>query len=129
MSLLKLLVATLHQGRTLVAGSGFIGGGEIVVGYFQSICGSLSPTSFNGATIRNISDHYDEFGTPLGVNFSMTGFGSDPGQSFWTSVTINGVTLLSANADIYNYSAGLAQWGFVTQFGMADGVTYPVTLV
>jgi hypothetical protein len=69
--------------------------------------GSLSPTSLRGNTIDNVSEIIIN-GGPSTFSFEISD-SSNPGKSYFTSLTINGDTYNSSNAT-YSYGSGVALW-------------------
>jgi len=61
---------------------------------------------------KTISAWYDSIGFAPGTfcQVSVSGFSSDPTQSYVTSFTAHGLTFTTAAASTYNYSAGSATW-------------------
>jgi hypothetical protein len=127
------LSATLTAGitSTYVDGMGF---GHQDYGFDDGTSGhgaygSLSNTTFIG-TVCTINDNQLDFGGGLGyfsTTFSIRGLSSDPGQSAFTSLTINpGGTLTTASAT-YLYSAGIATWSWSSGPYFANGSSYTIT--
>ena len=86
--------------------------------------GSYSPTGLTGGeTVAFLADvsigGLNTCTGPVAANFEVSGFSSDPGQSWLTSVTCNGVTKTGTTAAGYSYSTGIAHWtwGAGTAFG------------
>jgi hypothetical protein len=81
-------------------------------GYLSGGQGSYSPTGLTGG--KTVVGLYALLigvtciGTVNG-HFAVSGFSSDPGQSWLTSVACNGTTKTGATAT-YSYSSGTAQW-------------------
>jgi hypothetical protein len=67
-------------------------GGETVVSLFTAVIGPLCEGTLNGY-------------------FQVSGFSSNPGQSWLTSVTCNGTTKTGGTAT-YSYSSGTAEWSW-----------------
>lgn len=89
------------------------GGGVTYRGYDAGIgFGGVSPTTVTtGYTVNSIYDYRDTSGGSYSCNFSLSGFGgTDPGQSYIYSVTVNGVTKLSSTATFYVMFGGVAYW-------------------
>lgn len=118
---------------------GKFGGGGLPLcfwGYSSSSIafGSYSPTGLTGG--RTVAYLNTDVTGPncLGGfygNFGASGFSSDPGQSWLTSVTCNGTTKLGAIAT-YSYSSGTAQWtwSFTTwDFPSKAGSQFACTIV
>jgi hypothetical protein len=88
--------------------------------------GSYSPTGLTGGeTVAWLADIYFGSSCSSGVvtDFKVTGFSSNPGQSWLTSVTCGGVTKTSSTSG-YSYSSGAAIWswssspfGFISKVG------------
>lgn len=53
---------------------------------------------------------------------SVSGFTSNPGTSWLTSVTCNGVDK-SASSASFSYSSGMAEWIWSTEFGFAAKIS------
>ena len=85
--------------------------------------GSIVPISFDGHTINAL--------------YSTTAFGDKTSlylagniaQNFFTSITINGTILLSADVTVYSYSAGIDStlWRWSTP--VLDGITGSILVV
>lgn len=122
----QLAFASSDTGTLLV---GATSGGvclQIISGYDSPISvGSYSPTGLTGGkTVTLIIDSaFFEPQSGCPANFSginVSGFSSNPGQSWLTSVTCNGVTNTGSSAG-YSYSGGLASWSFSKLFGFTGG--------
>lgn len=83
--------------------------------------GSITPPTFNGSTIN------DFFGDPGGPNTDFQLLGSGMNQDFFTSITSNGITLFSVDADFTPGVNPLWRWNTTAMFSAAG--TYPVTIV
>jgi len=83
-------------------------------GYVPPSTGSYSPTGLTGgktvAYLFVIAAGPSCTGAPTG-DFGASGFSSNPGQSWLTSVACNGTTKTGATAT-YSYSSGTAQWSW-----------------
>ena len=94
--------------------------GQIAEGYFSGVTGSYSPTVLTGGrTVYGVYDVLVFFCS--GVNTSIlivSGFSSDPGKGWLTSITCNGVTNPSSFAS-YSYSGGMGSWHWTTLFGFS----------
>lgn len=87
--------------------------------------GLLSAPSLPGS-LASIGDTTNG-GAYVNSVFSLTTT-SDPGQSAFTSITANAVTLLSINAS-YNFDGNAATWVWSTgPFGFGAGSTYAISL-
>jgi hypothetical protein len=119
-----LAVASTDNG-TLTAGTsvaGLCSGHPIILhGYISGGIGSYSPTGLTGG--QTVSDVYDQENTPpcvpAAVSVSVSGFSSDPGSSWLTSITCDGVEKTTHTA--YLYSAGVATWNYSGVFGLVSG--------
>lgn len=91
--------------------------------------GSLNPISYKSATIAVIEDFTDG-ASDFGAAMFMT-IGADPGQSYFSDITVNGVTLASASA---SYGFGtiaptIASWIWSgTPFGLTQPTGYTVII-
>lgn len=113
---------------SLVAGTDTVMG-QTIFGYsnttliWPNVVGSISPTTYNGVTIRGYASNP---AVPT-TAFAVTG---NVAQTFFTSITANSVTLLSAAATGYLYDPTTDTttwvWGATGTFN-ATG-TFPVTL-
>lgn len=81
------------------------------VGFFSGSFGSISPASFDGATIRQLSvTTIAVKGGSTSYMFSV-GINGTRARSFFTSVQNSGIgTLYSASSGTYNQNSGYAQW-------------------
>jgi hypothetical protein len=88
-------------------------------GYASNTIGSYSPTGLTGGEV--VSFLYDIKG-PCSANggfIFISGFASNPGKSWLTSVICNGIQNNSALAT-YSYSNGQAGWGWSQPFGFLN---------
>jgi hypothetical protein len=86
------------------------GGGSF--GYISGSFGAISGgTLDDGSTITGL---YNATGDGL-LHFSASGFSSDPGQSYFSSLTVDSTEFLSSSAG-YGYSGGVATWSWATGF-------------
>lgn len=85
-----------------VAGNPVVFGMNLTVG---APTGSISPTTYNGATIRKL---FAETDTPNTV-FAVSG---DVSQNFFTSIKVGAITLTSASADSFSSGGGQTSWGW-----------------
>jgi hypothetical protein len=82
-------------------------------GYSPSVFGSLaSATVSGGRTCTICYDDRDVPGSLYSANLSISGFGSDPGQSYLYDVTANSITKTGSTASGYFYTAGTASWSW-----------------
>ncbi len=93
---------------------------------FGAGIGSVSPTTQGGYVIGQIARFL--FSVPGSYDvFSLGGLTSDPGQSFFDSITISGIAHTSASAS-YNYDAvyGQASWYWPATWAFGAGATTAV---
>ena len=103
--------------------------------YQLSTHGNISPNLiYPGLIINYFVDSWTSGGIASGSNITLKGFTADPGQSFFTSVTANGVTLTSASAT-YTYfttgsgeTRGVASWSWSGQFGLKNISSTTITI-
>ena len=99
-----------------------------LIGY-GTAWGTYSPTGLTGG--KTIAQIGDEAPDGCGTNQSfliISGFSSNPGSSWLTSITCNGVTNL-APAGGYSYSSGLAEWVWSKTFGLSGEDQVSCTIV
>lgn len=101
-------IATLTKGTTGSGGAcstGYWGFSSGVGGF-----GSYSPTALTGGnTVAHVFDYLSVFGCGSAAVLQVSGFSADPGSSWLTSITCNGVTRSQPTA-IHSYGAGIAVW-------------------
>lgn len=83
--------------------------------------GSVNPTTFQGDTIHRMNSN------TVGFSEFALNRGTDPGQSYFTSLRANGQEVTSASAT-YSYSGGLARWIWSVDLGFANGGVYPIAI-
>lgn len=96
---------------------GFIGGGT----------GSYNPTGLTGGESLNAINDFDSVTCSATTSaISVSGFSSNPGSSWLTSVTCNSVERTGSNAIEYSYASvtGTAAWIFDGHFGFANTDQY-----
>jgi len=120
----------LYNG-SMTAGTDTDGVNYVSYGYASGVgaFGSASPSTMtDGKNFQALYDYYDlNVGGSYGI-FGVSGFASDPGQSYFTSITSNSVTYYSASAAFYSYGSGIATWTFPA-FGFTPTNTYSVVVV
>ena len=80
--------------------------------------GSYSPTGLTGGdTVYAIEDVVPGNCSVTFSALTVSGFSSNPGSTWLSFITCNGVKLTEANA-IYAYSSGEAEWQWSTLFGL-----------
>jgi hypothetical protein len=129
-----LLAMASTDNGSLTAGSaatGTCGGVHVITsrGYSSGAFGTYSPTGLTGGeTVVSVFDHGPTPPcVPAVAVLSVSGFSSDPGSSWLTSITCNGVD--NSTVSTYSYSAGEATWTFTKQFGFASGSNYSCSIV
>jgi hypothetical protein len=96
-----------------------------VVGFAQSLMGSISPASatFARHTVFEIADN------PANYFLFMV---DDPThqllQNAFYSITINGTTRLSSAATTFGANGNNTQWVWPTPVGLVNGTTYSVSI-
>lgn len=92
--------------------------------------GSYSPTGLTGGS--SVATLIDQIQVSCLNNHSflvVSGFSSDPGSSWLTSVACNGVTNLQSGSVGYSFSGGNAEWVWNNHFGFTAGSNYSCTIV
>lgn len=88
-------------------------------GYNSGTFGSYSPNGLTGG--KTVTAVYDlSCGAVKSSHLVIAGFSTDPGQTWLTSVTCNGITNSSTSASSYGFSSGSASWAWTSQFGFAS---------
>lgn len=120
------VAGTWHQvfagGITLFTGTngGFVGFRSTPTPTF----GTLTPTALD-ATPHTIIALEDSASL---LFIKVSGFGSDPGSTWLTSMTLNGGTRLGTTAT-YSFATGVATWQWTTTLSLANATSYPGTIV
>lgn len=91
-------------------------GSSAFYGWSDGIGGSISPTTLSGQTIINLMAGIGRFGDPF---TQIVLVGDALGQDFFTSVTVDAVTLTSATAVYDNSVPGFCSWNWGTPGGVA----------
>lgn len=97
--------------------------GPIADGYYSGIMGTYSPTTLTGG--RTVFGVYDVNAFVCGTNAAVlivSGFSSDPGKGWLTSISCNGVSNSGSSAT-YSYSGGMGFWHWTTKFGFAGNTS------
>jgi hypothetical protein len=104
-----------------------------LVGVIRGSIGTYSPTGLTGGkTFNAITDERKgTCGTSSLSTFSATGFSSNPGSTWLTSITCNGVTNMGSSAIqfIYTSATGTAAWQWSQEFGLSNGSQVSCTIV
>ena len=91
-------------------------------GYANGTMVSYSPTGLTGGkTVDGVYDAQTILHCSVSLSesvFSVTGFSSNPGSSWLTSVECNGVTNLQSAESAYSYSGGQVTWNWSQRFGL-----------
>ena len=121
---------TLASVRT---GGGMCAGGQPVTatGFESGAFGSYTPDTLTGGkTIFELFDrHAVGTGCPPNVGAIMiSGFASDPGSAWLSSVTCGSVTNAGSSAG-YSFSSGRASWSWTTLFGFPTSGNVSCTIV
>jgi hypothetical protein len=90
-------------------------------GFIRGSIGSMSPTTTsNGFTYSALVDHYTIKGDFGNSHFSVSGFTSNPGAGWLTSVKVGSASAHTGATALYSYLGGQAtwtwrgiEWGFV----------------
>lgn len=92
-------------------------GGNLCIYVYSGSIGSYSPTGLTGG--KTVADLFDAWaGSTCGLGSGylfVSGFSSNPGQSWLTSVTCNEVARTGAMASSYSYASGTAEWNWVPE--------------
>lgn len=125
-----LAVAATDNATLTVGGFAYDCGGfpEMWRGYFPSPpTGSYSPTSLTGGkTALVVMDVFGGCGSFSQV--SVSGFSSNPGSSWLTSMTCNG-GMQSGTAAGFYYSGGIANWTWSALFGLPSSGSVGCSMV
>jgi hypothetical protein len=104
-----------------------------VNGFISGSIGSYTPTGLTGGD--TVSEVFDQFAFPGCVGshsaLEVSGFSSDPGSSWLTSITCNAVKNNGSGVTSYTYSGGHAVWIWSTLFGLLgkNGTNVSCTIV
>lgn len=104
-----LLDATMSEGS-------YFDGVYDYIGYWAGNMGWMSSTSLPGGI--TVSVIFDQVGSSS--TLALSGFGADPGQSYFGTITVGGVSKTSASAS-YAYGAGVASWTWASSYFGLDG--------
>lgn len=83
--------------------------------------GSYSPTGVSGGeSVKGIFDISSGFncGNFVSGNLVISGFSSNPGSMWLTSIDCHGVTLTQGSSS-YSYNGGTAWWSWTSRFGFS----------
>jgi hypothetical protein len=119
---------TLTVGRTATnCGGGF----QILSGFDASLFGSYSPATLTGGdAVVTIIDNTNTCASSIST-VSISGFLSNPGSSWLTTITCNSVENTGSGGS-FSYSAGTSTWVWSRQFGLIGksiGSTVSCTIV
>jgi len=130
---LNMLLAGGFTGNYSLTIGTTVSGSDIYYGFSSSSAfGAISPTAFKSGTISTVYDKYTT-GVYATTVFSISGFGSDPGKSYFTTIATAGGSLTSASSS-YIYVSGSATWAWTTSPGLGlknlgVGSVVPLNLV
>jgi hypothetical protein len=104
--------------------------GELLTGYSQaSGLGSYSPTGLTGGeTVAYVADTTATTCFPARNQLSVSGFTSNPGATWLTSITCNGVEETGSSAT-FSYIGGTASWTWFSSFGFVTQDNYSCSIV
>ena len=121
-SLFRNIGEPLGSSYAMTAGNYDTGFGSYGTGYHSGFAaGSLSPTTYKGATIERMDDLWAFGTTPY---FIISLLGNYP-QNYFTQIQINGHTYLSASAAGYaNNPDYNSEWYWTEQAGLIHGGGY-----
>lgn len=80
--------------------------------------GSYSPTGLTGGEI--VANLFDFYSCGPQSELTISGFSTNPGQNWLSSVTCIGVTNTSSSTFEYAYSSGTASWAWNSRFGFSS---------
>lgn len=126
------ILPRVADGGTLKAGAltASCGHGSFTItGYNKtSSIGSYSPAVLTGG--KTVIDVNDVTGGPCGTansELAVSGFTANPGATWLTSITCNGVTRTGSTAT-FSYVSGTAAWIWSAHFGFVNGTTYSCSI-
>jgi len=130
------MAAAASDSATLLVGSqqincGTPGSASILSGYLSAASvGSYSPTGLTGgSTVFSLADDIVVL-CGAASNHSIlvvSGFAANPGSTWLSSVTCNGVTNTTGGAVGFSYSGGSAQWIWSQLFGLTAKISTNVS--
>lgn len=91
--------------------------------------GSYSPTGLTGGNTVAAATNIVSCVGSVGSALEVSGFTSNPGSSWLTSITCNGVELLASAATAYSFSDGWGIWDWSTGFNLVNGTKVSCTIV
>jgi len=99
-------------------------------GYSAGFIGSYSPTGLTGGeTVVTIMDTGATTCFPSSIQFGVSGFTSNPGTTWLTSITCNGIEKTGSTAS-FTYNSGTATWKWDNEsFGFVLDDTYSCSIV
>lgn len=117
-------ISTAYKPASVVSSSFYVGPytltsadlGSDTFGYNTTNGGSILPTTYLGATVRILQTQYVDVPDP-GLDYTTTfNLSGTFSQNAFTSITIGGVTLLTADATTFS-GAGPSEWVWETATG------------
>ena len=110
---------------------------DVCISGYASPVGSYSPTGLTGGEtvgaiydVNTVNALCSNFVSGHDSYFHASGFSTDPGQTWLTSVTCNGIAKTGASAT-YSYSSGTAIWAWSSDFSLrsiASGTNVSCTI-
>ena len=98
--------------------------------FMSGAFGSASPTTLtDGKTFFELQTYYSPLGAFNYNYLDISGFSSDPGSSYLSSIKISGTTYSLSGAGVtYAYGSGHATWTVATTAWLSASGSYLVTL-
>lgn len=92
---------------------------QVYYGYASDWIGSYSPTGLTGGKTVSVIYDFEQICPPTAnlSRLSILGFSSNPGSTWLTSITCNGVTNDGTTAG-FSYDSGQATWIWGQKFGL-----------
>lgn len=112
-------IGTLTIGHTVLGScdSSF----QVFAGFYTSKTGSYSPTGLTGGNaVYSVGDSVFGHGCSAFSALVVSGFSSNPGQSWLTSTACNGVTNSGSSVFLFQYDSTdhVATWYWIALFGL-----------
>jgi hypothetical protein len=131
LTLMPALASAASDAGTLLVGKLVVGSPCIstLYGYNPGNYGSYSPTGLTGGQIvGTVTENHTCATGFVSAILAIGGFTSDPGKTWLTSITCNGVTLTSGSSSAYGYGSGTSQWTWsATGWGLSGHVNSNVS--
>ena len=115
--LLNMLLSGNFAGNYALNIGTSVSGSNVYYGFSSgSAFGSITPTAFKAGNIIGVYDQYVS-GVYASTYFYISGFLSDPGKTYFTTIATAGGLLTSASSS-YGYSYGTAEWSWTSSPGL-----------